>query len=116
MDEIKKDYVYVIIDCSPSPGMIEINVLAACDSVIILVTPQYLSDKGLKLWLRNIIRVKKRINSKIQVDRILLTMYSDRMKLPKEVLAITQESYRRPIHIFESKIPTSVKVREAKAP
>ena len=80
VDEIKDDYDYVIIDCSPSLGMLTINALAACDSVIIPVTPQYLSAKGLELLLRNIIRVKKRINPNIEVDGILLTMYADRMK------------------------------------
>lgn len=113
IDEIKEDYDYVIIDCSPSLGMLTINALAACDSVIIPVTPQYLSAKGLELLLKNILRVKKRINPKIQVDGILLTMYAERMKLSKEVLSIIQEAYGSHIHIFESKIPTSVKVGES---
>lgn len=111
--KLKEDYDYVIIDCSQSLGMLTINALAACDSVIIPVTPQYLSAKGLELLLRNIIRVKKRINPKIQVDGILLTMYAERMKLSKEVLAIIQEAYGSSINIFNSKIPTSVKVGEA---
>lgn len=113
IDEIKEEYDYVIIDCSPSLGMLTINALAACDSVIIPVTPQYLSAKGLELLLKNILRVKKRINPKIQVDGILLTMYAERMKLSKEVLSIIQEAYGSHIHIFESKIPTSVKVGES---
>lgn len=113
IDEIKEDYDYVIIDCSPSLGMLTINALAACDSVIIPVTPQYLSAKGLELLLKNIIRVKKRINPKIEVDGILLTMYAERMKLSKEVLSIIQEAYGSHIHIFESKIPTTVKVGES---
>lgn len=113
VNEIKSDYDYVIIDCSPSLGMLTINALAACDSVIIPVTPQYLSAKGLELLLRNIIRVKKRINPKIEVDGILLTMYAERMKLSKEVLSIIKEAYGSQIHIFKSMIPTSVKVGEA---
>lgn len=113
VDEVKTDYDYVIIDCSPALGMLTINALAACDSVIIPVTPQYLSAKGLDLLLRNIIRVKKRINPNIKVDGILLTMYAERMKLSKEVLAIIKEAYGSSINIFNSKIPTSVKVVEA---
>lgn len=113
VDEIKENYDYVIIDCSPSLGMLTINALAACDSVIIPVTPQYLSAKGLELLLRNIIRVKKRINPKIEVDGILLTMYSERIKLSKEILSIIKEAYGNKIKIFESKIPASVKVGEA---
>lgn len=113
LDEIKEDYDYIIIDCSPSLGMLTINALAACDSVLIPVTPQYLSAKGLELLLKNIIRVKKRINPKIEVDGILLTMYAERMKLSKEVLSIIQEAYGDHINIFNSRIPTSVKVGEA---
>lgn len=113
VDEIKEDYDYVIIDCSPSLGMLTINALAACDSVIIPVTPQYLSAKGLELLLKNIIRVKKRINPKIEVEGILLTMYAERMKLSKEVLSIIQDAYGSKINIFENKIPTSVKVGES---
>ena len=113
VDEVKSDYDYVIIDCSPSLGMLTINALAACDSVIIPVTPEYLSAKGLELLLRNIIRVKKRINPKIEVDGILLTMYVERTKLSKEILTIIQNAYGSKINIFENKIPTSVKVGEA---
>jgi chromosome partitioning protein len=113
IDEIKDNYDYIIIDCSPSLGMLTINALAACDSVIIPVTPQYLSAKGLELLLRNIIRVKKRINPKIKVDGILLTMYTERMKLSKEILSIIQEAYGSRINIFENKIPNSVRVGEA---
>ncbi len=113
IDEIKANYDYIIIDCSPSLGMLTINALAACDSVIIPVTPQYLSAKGLELLLRNIIRVKKRINPKIEVDGILLTMYTERMKLSKEILSIIQEAYGSSINIFKNKIPNSVRVSEA---
>lgn len=112
VDEIKEDYDYIIIHCSPSLGMLTINALAACDSVLIPVTPQYLSAKGLELLLKNIIKVKKRINPKIEVDGILLTMYAERMKLSKEVLSIIQEAYGDHINIFNSRIPTSVKVGE----
>lgn len=113
VDELKVDYDYVIIDCSPSLGMLTINALTACDSVIIPVTPQYLSAKGLELLLRSIIRVKKRINPVIEVSGILLTMYTERMRLSKEILSIIQQAYGEHIHIFESKIPVSVKVGEA---
>lgn len=113
VDEIKDNYDYIIIDCSPSLGMLTINALAACDSVIIPVTPQYLSAKGLEILLRNIIRVKKRINPKIEVDGILFTMYAERMRLSKEILSIIQEAYGSRINIFENKIPSSVKVGEA---
>lgn len=66
--QVKNDYNYIIIDCSPSLGMLTINALTACNSVIIPVTPEYLSAKGLALLINNINKIKKRINPGIQID------------------------------------------------
>lgn len=113
LSDIKNDYDYIIIDCSPSLGMLTINALAASDSVVIPVTPQFLSAKGLELLLKNIMKVRKYINPDISVDGILLTMYSDRMKLSQKVLEIINDAYGNHIKIFDTKIPTSVRVGEA---
>lgn len=110
IEEVKEFYDYIIIDCSPSLGMLTINALAACDSVIIPVTPEYLSAKGLELLLKNIIRVKKRLNPKIEIDGILLTMYVERTNLSKDITEMIVEAYGREIHIFENRIPKSVQV------
>ena len=59
LSEFKSHYDYIIIDCSPSLGMLTINALAACNSVIVPVTPEYLSAKGLELLLKNIIRARE---------------------------------------------------------
>lgn len=107
---IREEYDYILIDCSPSLGMLTINALAACDSVLIPVTPEYLSAKGLELLLRNIIRVKKRLNPNITIDGILLTMFVERTKLSKEIMEMIEEAYGGQIHLFESRIPKSVQV------
>ena len=60
--EFKDKYDYILIDCGPSLGMLTINALVACESVIIPVTPEYLSAKGLELLLGNSLRVKRKIN------------------------------------------------------
>lgn len=109
-EEIKEEYDYIIIDCSPSLGMLTINALAACDSVIIPVTPEYLSAKGLELLLKNILRVKKRINSKIEIDGILLTMFVERTNLSKEITEMITEAYGNAINIYKQRIPKSVSV------
>lgn len=111
--ESKRNYDYILIDCSPSLGMLTINALAASDSVIIPVTPQFLSAKGLELLLKNIGRVRKFINPNITVEGILLTMYSDRTKLSKEVESMITDAYGSHIKIFKTKIPTSIRVGEA---
>lgn len=67
-------YDYVLIDCSPSLGMLTINALAAADSVIIPVQTGYLPAKGLELLLKTVNKVQRQINPKLQVEGILLTM------------------------------------------
>lgn len=113
LENWKADYDYIIIDCMPSLGMLTVNALAACDSVLIPATAQYLSAKGLELLLQTIAKVKKRINPQIRIDGILITMFSDRTKISKEILNLMNDAYSEHIRIFDSKIPVSVKVGEA---
>ncbi|QUH20387.1 ParA family protein [Alkaliphilus sp. B6464] len=118
--KIENDYDYIIIDCSPSLGMLTINALAACNSIIIPVTPEYLSAKGLGLLISSINKIKKRINTNIEIDGILITMMNERTNLSKEMIKALNESvefvkskFNLNMKIFESKIPVSVKTGEA---
>ena len=113
LEGLKPYYEYIVIDCMPSLGMLTINALVACDSVLIPATPQYLSAKGLELLMKTIIKVKKRINPAIEIDGILITMFTERTKLSKEILNLINEAYGKHVKVFESKIPVSVKVGEA---
>ncbi|HZK69900.1 MAG TPA: ParA family protein [Clostridia bacterium] len=113
LDEIKDDYDYILLDCMPSLGLMTLNVLATCDSVLIPATPEYLSAKGLELLLKTIVKIKRRINSKISFDGILLTMYEERTNLSKNILEMIENSYGEHIKVFNVKIPKSVKVGEA---
>lgn len=113
VDEIKDSYDYVLIDCSPSLGMLTINALTTADSVIIPVTPQYLSAKGLEMLLKSIVRVKRRLNRGLQIEGILMTMHDKRMKLTREIENIILEAYQGEVSIFDTRIPTSVKMGEA---
>lgn len=113
IQEFQENYDYIIIDCSPSLGTLTINALAACNGVIIPVTPEYLSAKGLELLLMNIMRTKKRINPDIKVEGILLTMYVERMNLSKVVKQMIEEAYGEQIHIYKNWIPKSVRVGES---
>lgn len=113
LDEIKSDYDYILIDCNPSLGMLVINALAACDSVIIPVDSNYLASKGLELFLRTIIRVLKRINTKMYVKGILLTRFNSITNLSKKTFNNINDAYGSDINIFKTKIPNSVKVGES---
>jgi len=113
LDEIRDDYDFIILDAMPSLGLMTLNVLAACDSVLIPATPEYLSAKGLELLLKTIVKIKRRINSKISFEGILLTMFEERTNLSKNILEMIKNSYGEHINIFDTRIPKSVKVGEA---
>ena len=84
VNEVKRDYDFVLIDCMPSLGMITINSLAAADSVVIPTQPHYLSAKGLELLLRTVSKVKRQINPRLRIDGILMTLrYLNRL-LPRK--------------------------------
>ena len=93
VNEVKKNYDYVLIDCMPSLGMITINALAAADSVIIPTQPHYLSAKGLELLLRSVSMVKRQINPKLRIDGILMTMVMPRT--PSLAQAIKMKKYNQ---------------------
>lgn len=120
IEEIEKDYDYILIDCSPSLGMLTINALAACNTVLIPVTPEYLSAKGLALLINNIKRIKKRLNPTIEIDGILITMIDERTNLSKNMVDVLNQSielikdkFALEIKIFEERIPRSVRTGEA---
>jgi len=120
IESIKKEYDYIIIDCSPSLGTLTINALTACDSLIIPVTPEYLSAKGLGLLIDVIRKTKRRINPNLKIDGVLMTMLNSRTNLSKEMIRAVNESakyikenFDLDIQVFKIKIPASVKAGEA---
>ena len=104
VNEVKKNYDYVLIDCMPSLGMITINALAAADSVIIPTQPHYLSAKGLELLLRSVSMVKRQINPKLRIDGILMTMVMPRTNISKEITATVKSAYGKKIKVFDTEI------------
>ena len=114
-DSVKKDYDYILIDCMPSLGMLTFNALIAADKVIIPTQPEYLSAKGLETLIRNINRVKKRMNPALSIDGILLTMVDSRTNLAKDVSAAIKQTYSGVAKIYDNVISRSVKAAEASA-
>ena len=78
LDSAKQDYDYILLDCTPSLGMLTINALAAADTALIPVQAQYLSAKGLEQLLQTINKVHRQINPKLKIEGILLTMTDNR--------------------------------------
>ena len=115
INEVKKNYDYVLIDCMPSLGMITINALAAADSVVIPTQPHYLSAKGLELLLRSVSKVRRQINPHLRIDGILMTMVMPRTNISKEVTALVRSAYGQNIKVFDAQIPHSIRAVEATA-
>ena len=115
INEVKKNYDYVLIDCMPSLGMLTINALAAADSVVIPTQPHYLSAKGLELLLRSVSKVRRQINPHLRIDGILMTMVMPRTNISKEVTALVRSAYGQNIKVFDVQIPHSIRAVEATA-
>lgn len=112
LQNVRKNYDYILIDCTPSLGMLTVNALTAADSVLIPVQAQYLPIKGLEQLIKTIGRVRKHLNPNLEIEGILLTMTDNRTNLSKETSKLLRENYGRQIKIFQSEIPHSVRASE----
>ena len=113
LEPLREHYDFIITDCNPYLGLLTINALAACNEVIIPVSPQLWSATGLTDLLQTIFKVKRKLNPKIAIGGILLTICDERTKLYKDAKALIDESYAEKIKIFDTHIPSTVKVGEA---
>jgi chromosome partitioning protein len=86
LDELRKDYDFIIIDCSPSLGLITVNALTGADSVLIPVQCEYFALEGLGKLLNTIKIVQSRLNPQLEIEGILLTMFDPRLRLANQVV------------------------------
>jgi len=112
LSEVKNKYDYVLIDCSPSLGMMTLNSLSAADSVIIPVQAHYLSAKCMTQLLRTVNKVKRYINPNLQIDGILLTIVDNRTNLAKSTVDTLRQNFGSHIKIYKSQIPMAIKAAE----
>ena len=91
LEPLRPHYDYIVIDTNPYLGMLTINALAACDSVIIPVSPQLWSATGLTDLMQTVFKVKRKINPRIEIDGILLTMCDERTNLFKDAVILRKE-------------------------
>ena len=85
-EEVRKDYDFIIIDCSPSLGLITVNALTASDSVLVPVQCEYFALEGLGKLLNTIKIVQSRLNPDLEIEGIVLTMYDPRLRLSNQVV------------------------------
>ncbi|MDD3010363.1 MAG: AAA family ATPase, partial [Bacteroidales bacterium] len=86
LNHVKENYDFILIDCSPSLGLVTVNSLVAADSVLIPVQCEYFALEGLGKLLNTIKIVQARLNPELDIEGILLTMYDSRLRLSKQVL------------------------------
>lgn len=115
LQTVRDAYDVIILDCTPSLGMLTINALAAADEIIIPITPQFLSIKGLEQLIRTISKVKRQINPGLNIAGILITMADMRTNYAKDIVEILHKTYDGNMRIFESIIPLSVRAAETSA-
>lgn len=115
ISQVKSRYDYVLLDCTPSLGMLTINALAAADSVIIPVQAQYLPLKGLEQLIKTIGKVKRQINPNLKIEGILMTMVDTRTNFSKEIVSLLRENYGSKVRVFKSEIPLSIRAAEISA-
>jgi chromosome partitioning protein len=108
---IKDDYDYIIIDCPPSLGLLTLNSLTAADSVIIPIQCEYYALEGIGQLLNTINLVRENLNSSLEIEGILLTMYDTRTNLSRDVIEEVKKNFKG--RIFKSIIPRNVRVSEA---
>ena len=115
LSQFRDRYDYILLDCSPSLGMLTVNALAASDDVLIPVQAQYLSAKGLEQLLQTINRVRSKINPQLHTLGILLTMVDSRTNYAKEISSLIRDAYGSQIRVFDTDIPRSVRAAETSA-
>lgn len=107
----KGKYDFIIIDCSPSLGLITINALTAADSVIIPVQCEYFALEGLGKLLNTIKIIQSRLNTALEIEGILLTMYDVRLRLSNQVVEEVNQHFSK--IVFETIIPRNIKLSES---
>ena len=115
LDSARREYDYILLDCTPSLGMLTVNALAAADTTLIPVQAQYLSAKGLEKLLQTIQKVRRQINPKLKIEGILMTMTDSRTNYGREIDALIRQVYGSKIRVFEQPIPHSVRAAEISA-
>lgn len=108
---LKEQYDYILIDCSPSLGLITVNALTAADSVIIPVQAEYFALEGISKLLNTIKIIKSRLNPGLEIEGFLLTMYDSRLNQAKQIYEDVKKHFRE--LVFNTVIQRNVKLSEA---
>lgn len=111
LEPMKDEYDYILIDCSPSLGLITINSLTAADSVIIPVQCEYFALEGISKLLNTIKIIKSKLNPELEIEGFLLTMFDSRLRLANQIYDEVKRHFQK--LVFKTVIQRNVKLSEA---
>ena len=111
LSPMKGEYDYILIDCSPSLGLITVNALTAADSVIIPVQCEYFALEGISKLLNTIKIIKSKLNPSLEIEGFLLTMYDSRLRLANQIYDEVKKHFQE--LVFKTVIQRNVKLSEA---
>jgi len=111
LEPIKAEYDYILIDCSPSLGLITVNSLTAADSVIIPVQCEYFALEGISKLLNTIKIIKGKLNPRLEIEGFLLTMYDSRLRLANQIYEEVKRHFQE--LVFKTVIQRNVKLSES---
>ena len=111
LDPIREEYDYILIDCSPSLGLITVNASTAADSVIIPVQCEYFALEGISKLLNTIKIIKNKLNPRLEIEGFLLTMFDSRLRLANQIYDEVKRHFQE--LVFKTVIQRNVKLSEA---
>lgn len=113
LQPIKADYDFILIDCSPSLGLITVNALTAADSIIIPVQCEYFALEGISKLLNTIRIIKSKLNPQLEIEGFLLTMYDARLRLANQIYEEVKSHFQD--LVFNTVIQRNVKLSESQS-
>ena len=111
LKSIRDQYDYIIIDCPPSLGLLTLNTLTACDSILIPIQCEYYALEGLGQLLETITLVQENLNPDLEIEGVLLTMQDRRIKLSEQVISEVSNFFKG--QVYKTAIPRNVRLSEA---
>src|SRR6187401_2475688 len=111
LDPIRDEYDFIVIDCSPSLGLITVNALTAADSVVVPVQTEFFALEGLGKLLNTVKIVQNRLNTSLKIEGILMTMYDSRLRLCNQVVSEVRRHFEE--IVFNSIIHRNTRLSEA---
>jgi chromosome partitioning protein len=111
LGELREKYQFIILDCPPALDLLTLNALVAADAVLVPIQCEYLALEGVSELLDTLMRIRRTLNPRLEIEGILLTMYDERTTLSRQVATDLRSFFGT--QIFQSSIPRNVRLAEA---